>query len=134
MIHGPTALPAPIQLLVERAITLCEGLLPHCRAVYPFAAIYEQGKVGCLFTDESLHGANERQLIEQLQWRIIDSTTDTKSYSILVYAATVSTDRNEELDAIAITATAPNDQEILLLYPYFRIGNRIVVSPPIHHE
>jgi len=132
MIHGPTALPEPVQILVNRAIALCEAILPHCRAVYPFAAIYESGKVGCLFTDEDLHGANERQLIEQLQWRIIDTTTDSDNYSILVYAATVNTDRSEQLDAIAITVTGPDDTETLLLYPYFRVGNKIVVSPPIH--
>lgn len=132
MIFGPTTLPRPVQILVTRALTLCEMLLPHCKAMYPFAAIYEEGKIGCLFTDENLHGASETQLIEQLQWRIIDTTTDTESYSILVYAARVKTEGKRDLDAIAINVTHPNNEETMLLYPYFRVGKRIVVSPPLN--
>ncbi|QJR80081.1 hypothetical protein CA267_004460 [Alteromonas pelagimontana] len=132
MINGPLELPKPLQILVSRAISLCELMLPHCKALYPFAAIYEDGRVGCLFADDRAHGENESYLIEQLQWRIIDTTTDTDSYSVLVYAATVKTDRHKQLDAIAINATRPNGEETMLLYPYFRVGRKIVVSPPIH--
>ncbi|RDV29004.1 hypothetical protein DXV75_00610 [Alteromonas aestuariivivens] len=131
MIHGPQNLSRPLQLLVVRALSLCELILPHTRSVFPFAAIYENGKIGCLFTDERAQGAGKNNLIEQLQWRIIDTTTDTESYSVLVYSATVKTDHNKSLDAIAINAGQPNDEETILLYPYFRVGNRIVVSPPI---
>ena len=95
------------------------------------AAIYENGKVGCLFTDENEERTNESQLIEQLQWRIIDTTTDSNSYSILVYAATVQTRKNKSMDAIAINTASPNDEEGLLLYPYYRVGEKIVISPPI---
>ena len=131
MINGPTQLSKPLQTLVTRALTLCEMMLPHCQAIYPFAAIYEDGKVGCLFTDEQIRIQNESFLIEQLQWRIIDTTTDSESYSVLVYAATVQTEYHEKLDAIAINTTSPDGEESLLLYPYFRVGKRIVVSPPI---
>ena len=50
VINGPTQLSQPLQLLVTRALSLCELMLPHCQAIYPFAAIYEDGKIGCLFT------------------------------------------------------------------------------------
>ena len=96
-----------------------------------FAAIYEDGKIGCLFTDEQLKYQNESYLIEQLQWRIIDTTTDSHSYSVLVYAATVQTEYHEKLDAIAINASSPDGEEVMLLYPYFRVGKKIVVSPPL---
>ncbi|WP_218355323.1 hypothetical protein [Alteromonas lipotrueiana] len=131
MINGPTQLSQPLQALVTRALTLCEIMLPHCEAIYPFAAIYEDGKVGCLFSDEQVKYQNESYLIEQLQWRIIDTTTDSNSYSVLVYAASVQTEFHEKLDAIAITTTRPDGEENLLLYPYFRVGKKIVVSPPI---
>ncbi|MCU7555479.1 hypothetical protein OCL06_12860 [Alteromonas sp. ASW11-19] len=132
MIHRPQSLPGPLQALVHRALELCELMLPHCSAFYPFAALLEDDKVGCLFIDDSEHVENDTDLIEQLQWRIIDTTTDANSYSVLVYAATVKTDKHKQLDAIAITATYPDGRETLLLYPYFRVGNRIVLSPPIH--
>ncbi|OFC71257.1 hypothetical protein [Alteromonas confluentis] len=131
MINNPQQLPEPLQLLVNRSLQLCELMLPHCSALYPFAAIYEDGRVGCLFADDRCHGENESYLIEQLQWRIIDTTTDTESYSVLVYAATVTTDRHKQLNAIAINAGHPNGDETMLLYPYFRVGKKIVVSPPI---
>jgi len=66
-----------------------------------------------------------------MQWRIIDTTTDSNSYSILVYAATVQTRKNKSMDAIAINTASPNDEEGLLLYPYYRVGEKIVISPPI---
>lgn len=132
MIHGPKTLPKPIQMLVTRSLGLCEAMLPHCRAFYPFAAVYENGKVGCLFTEDNTRSGGDNHLIEKLQWRIIDTTTDAESYSVLVYAAKVKTDRKDDMDAIAITTTQPNGDESMLLYPYFRVGSRIVLSPPIH--
>ena len=131
MIEGPVTLPTPLTILVSRALNLCELILLNNQAFYPFAAICENGKVGCLFTDENEERTNESQLIEQLQWRIIDTTTDSNSYSILVYAATVQTRKNKSMDAIAINTASPNDEEGLLLYPYYRVGEKIVISPPI---
>lgn len=132
MINGSTKLATPLQTLIERAITLCELMLPHCNAIYPFAAVYNEGEVDCLFAEDHVTASNESYIIEQLQWRIIDTTTDTDGYSVLVYAATVQTEHLKKLDAIAITATAPNGDETMLLYPYFRINKKIVVSPPLN--
>ncbi len=132
MIHCPDDLPRPLQILVGRSLRLCELILPHTKILYPFAAVYEAGRVGCLFSDESIQIESEKQLIEQLQWRIIDTTTHTDSYSVLVYAVTVQTQTNKRIDAIAINASPPDDEETMLLYPFFRIGHRIVLSPPIH--
>lgn len=132
VINGPTKLATPLQTLIDRALQLCELMLPHCDAIYPFAAVYNEGEVDCLFSDDMLSATNESYLIEQLQWRIIDTTTDTNGYSVLVYAATVQTEHLKKLDAIAITATAPNGEETMLLYPYFRINKKIVVSPPLN--
>lgn len=133
MINGPTQLSTPVQTLVDRALSLCQLMLAHGQTMYPFAAIYEDGKVGCLFADDTSSEKNESYLIEQLQWRIIDTTTDTNSYSILVYAATVNTDHHKQIDAIAINATDPAGNEILLIYPYLTVGHRVVISPPLQH-
>ncbi|MCQ8848352.1 hypothetical protein ALT761_03241 [Alteromonas sp. 76-1] len=132
MIKGTSSLPPPLNILVSRALKLCELVLSTNSVFYPFAAIYEDGKVGCLFSEETNYRIDESQLIECLQWRIIDTTTDSESYSILVYAAMVETQKHTRLDAIAISAACPNDEEQLLLYPYYRVGDKIVVSPPIN--
>ncbi|MCG7645550.1 hypothetical protein MHM87_08085 [Alteromonas sp. Cnat3-28] len=91
MIDRPVTLPTPLNVLVSKSLSLCELMLPVCDVFYPFAAIYENGRVGCIFNDETQGKKRESQLIEQLQWRIIDTTTDTNSYSVLVYAAAVNT-------------------------------------------
>ncbi|GGW96970.1 hypothetical protein [Alteromonas halophila] len=132
MVRFDDTLPKPLQLLVSRALTLCDIVLPHSRAFYPFAAIYEEGRIGCLFADEISKTTDTAQLIEQLQWRIIDTTTDTNSYSVLVYTASVETHDDRQIDAIAINTSDPTGQESLLLYPFQRVGEQIVVSPPIH--
>ncbi len=132
MVRDDNNLPKPLKLLVSRALTLCDMLLCHNRAFYPFAAIFEDGRIGCLFADEISASTDTAQLIEQLQWRIIDTTTDTSSYSILVYTASVETPENRHMDAIAINTTNSLGEEALLLYPFLRVGEQIIVSPPIH--
>jgi hypothetical protein len=106
-------------------------MLPVCDVFYPFAAIYDNGRIGCVFSDESNTRKRESQLIEQLQWRIIDATTDSNSYSVLVYAATVNTQDSKTLDAIAVATATPNHEERLLLYPYYKVDGKVVISPPI---
>lgn len=134
VINGPIQLSTPLQTLIRKALTLCELMLPHSQAFYPFAAVYENGKAGCLFADDITSSQNESYLIEQLQWRIIDTTTDTHSHSILVYAATVTTEYQKQLDAIAINATDASGNETVLLYPYKRIDGKILISPPMNHS
>lgn len=131
MIDRPVTLPKPINELVARALALCEHMLPVCDVFYPFAAIYDNGRIGCVFSDESNTRKRESQLIEQLQWRIIDATTDSNSYSVLVYAATVNTQDSKTLDAIAVATATPNHEERLLLYPYYKVDGKVVISPPI---
>lgn len=132
MIQGPVTLPTPLATLVSKALQLCELTLLNNNVFYPFAAVYENGDIGCLFAEEMEQRSTETQLIEQLQWRIIDATTHSTSYSILVYAASVQTEKNRPMDAIAVNTSTPNGDELLLLYPYYRVGGKIVVSPPIN--
>ena len=131
MLDRPVTLPKPLNELVSRALHLCEHMLPVCDVFYPFAAIYEHGRVGCVFSEESNGTKRESQLIEQLQWRIIDATTDSNCYSVLVYVATVNTQDSNTLDAIAIATATPNHEERLLLYPYYKVDGKVVISPPI---
>ncbi|GFD71985.1 hypothetical protein ACI7YQ_14925 [Alteromonas marina] len=131
MIDRPVSLPTPLSILVSKSLQLCEYMLPVCDVFYPFAAIYEKGRIGCIFNDEDRGKKRESQLIEQLQWRIIDTTTDTDSYSVLVYAATVNTQNSKTLDAIAIATATPDHEERLILYPYYKVDGKVVISPPI---
>lgn len=131
MIDRPITLPKPLSELVARALNLCEHMLPLCDVFYPFAAIYEHGRVGCVFSEDTGDAEGESQLIEQLQWRIIDTTTGSKSYSVLVYAATVNTHDSNTLDAIAVATATPDHEERLLLYPYYKVEGKVVISPPI---
>lgn len=124
------SLPQPVNLLVCRALALCETMLSHSSHLYPFAAIYEQGRIGCLFTDEEDEDEEQAQLIEKLQWRIIDTTTDAESYSLLAFAATVVTPYDGHLDVVAITVTTPQGNERQLLCPYRWVDNRVVFSEP----
>lgn len=132
MIQGPVTLPTPLATLVSRALQLCELSLLNNTVFYPFAAVYDNGDIGCLFAEEMEQSSTETQLIEQLQWRIIDATTHSNSYSILVYAATVQTENSRPMEAIAVNTASPEGEEHLLLYPYYRVGGKIVVSPPIN--
>ena len=53
MIDRPVTLPTPLNTLVTKSLELCELMLPVCDVFYPFAAIYENGRVGCIFADET---------------------------------------------------------------------------------
>ena len=61
MIDRPVTLPTPLNTLVTKSLELCELMLPVCDVFYPFAAIYENGRIGCIFADETgktAHGLN----------------------------------------------------------------------------
>jgi hypothetical protein len=130
----------PGKILIDKALTLCKLLLTNHDRFYPFAAIYENGKVGCLFGDDNskkrlveADPENSQKLIEHLQWRIVDNTTDTDSYAILVYAAQVESSENFDIqqDAIVVTLTGPEDEDKLIVYPYYRRQKDIFVAPPL---
>lgn len=131
MIDRPVTLPLPLNKLVTRALNLCELMLPLNDVLYPFAAIFDDGRIGCVFSDESHERKSESQLIEQLQWRVIDATTDRQSYSVIVYAATINTQDRKKINAIAVATSTPDQEERLLLYPYYRVDDKVVISPPI---
>jgi hypothetical protein len=132
MIDRPVTLPTPLKELVSKSLSICKIMLLNSDVFYPFAAINQDGKNGCIFADETTESKRESQLIEQLQWRIIDTTTDTNSYSVLVYAATINTQNSKNLDAIAVVTSSPDQEERLLLYPYYKVDGSVVVSPPIN--
>lgn len=131
MIDRPVTLLTPLQELISKSLKICEVMLPISDVFYPFAAINKDGRTGCVFADETKESKRESQLIEQLQWRIIDATTGSNSYSVLVYAATVNTQDSKNMDAIAVVTSSPDQGEHLLLYPYYRVDGSIVISPPI---
>lgn len=132
MLQGPNTLPPPLNILVINALKLCELLLPISDHIYPFAATYENGEIKCLFNNETSPYFNECEAIEQLQRRISHLTLETTYYGILVHSATLETQKHTALSAIAINITSPYDEAQLQLYPYYRVGNKIVVSPPIN--
>ena len=127
-----TGFSRPSQLLIDRALVLCKVLLRMENSFYPFAAIYENGRIGCLFSDD--HGVanpGEMQLLEHLQWRIIDNITDNDAYATLVYAAQIEINDKQAQDAIVITLCEPNKPERSVVYPYYRSNQRIILAPPL---
>tara|TARA_A200000159_G_scaffold164929_1_gene197551 strand:- start:24485 stop:24832 length:348 start_codon:yes stop_codon:yes gene_type:complete len=111
MIDRPVTLPTPLKELVSKSLSICKLMLLNSDVFYPFAAINQDGKNGCIFADE---------------------TTDTNSYSVLVYAATINTQNSKNVDAIAVVTSSPDQEERLLLYPYYKVDGSVVVSPPIN--
>lgn len=132
MIRGSNTLPQPLNILIKHSLQLCELILPFSDHIYPFAATYENGKIECLFNNERFPYINEGEAIEQLHRHIIHATQDTRYYAILVYCATVETQKHTTLNAIAINLISPYDEDQVQLYPYYRVGSKIVVSPPIN--
>ncbi len=125
-------LPNPLKLMIKRALVLTESMLNHTHKIYPFAAIYEAGRVGCLFGYEDIQQPmSNSDIIERLQWRIIDNTVDNEAYSILVYAAHIRLESGEEKDAIAITCRDPEQVEQMVVYPYTRMGEKVLIADPM---
>lgn len=127
-----TGFSRPSQLLIDRSLVLCKVLLAMENSFYPFAAIYENGRVGCLFADDyGIDNPGEMQLLEHLQWRIIDNITDNDAYATLVYAAQIEINDKQAQDAIVITLCEPNKPERSVVYPYYRSNQRIILAPPL---
>ncbi len=127
-----TGFSRPSQLLIDRSLVLCKVLLGMENSFYPFAAIYENGRVGCLFADDyGIDNPGEMQLLEHLQWRVIDNITDNDAYATLVYAAQIEINDKQAQDAIVITLCEPNKPERSVVYPYYRSNQRIILAPPL---
>lgn len=120
----------PIQMLIERSLTLSKLLLKHDCHFYPFAAVFRDNCVHCVFSDHASDTLSPSYLLELLQWEVIDSTTGTNSFSVIVFNAE-GKDLSGTFDAIAMTIKKPNGEEIELLYPYTRDNGNIVIAPPV---
>ena len=132
MSDNHTVFSRPSQLLIDRSLTLCKSLLRMENSFYPFAAIYENGRIGCLFSEDfGVENPGEMQILEHLQWRIIDNITDNDAYATLVYAAQIEINEQEAQDAIVITLCEPTRPERSVVYPYYRQNQRVILAPPL---
>ena len=65
MSDNHTVFSRPSQLLIDRSLTLCKSLLRMENSFYPFAAIYENGRIGCLFSEDfGVENPGEMQILE----------------------------------------------------------------------
>lgn len=131
MTNGPVTLPTPLNTLVARSLVLCELMLPMKSRFYPFAATYIKGKVECVFSEDTCESRENAALIESLHHHLTSLAKVVENYNVLVFPTTIKTYKNSDIEVIAINTHSPDKTVSTLLYPYFRLGEKVIVSPPL---
>ncbi|MBF7071974.1 hypothetical protein ISG33_00990 [Glaciecola sp. MH2013] len=122
--------------LIDKALTLCETMLSHCEMLYPFAVLSVDDQVQCLFLDDSdtknqhPNGASFG-MIEKLERLInINKIHAENAVGLLVYAATLRSEDNNETDGLMFSLCDSNGENTLSLYPYSYEGDSIALGKP----
>ena len=122
--------------IIDKALSLCQAMLARGETLYPFAAISIDNDIRCLFLDEveGLHshasGANFG-MIEKLERLIsINKIQAKNAVGLLVYAATLTTDDNQESDALVLSMCDGDGENTLTLYPYEFCESGIDIGRP----
>lgn len=126
----PVTLPLPLSSLVAHSLDLCKLMLPIKSRFYPFAATFLMGKVECVFCEDSHANKGNSELIESLHRHLSNLTKVADNYSVLVFPTSIKGHR-KDIEVIAINTRSPESKVSTLLYPYFRLEDKVVVSPPL---
>jgi len=127
----PTQIPKHMQSLVSRVLAFSASQLIRYPVFYPFAAVCEKGKFDCVMTDHHPAATEASEMIELLQWRLIDIAYAKPLQTALAYTATLPSGHNNQFDAVAIELSDEQDTNYFLVFTYKYENNRVVFSEPL---
>ena len=126
-----TELPEQLRPLVRRTLMFVATMLRVRDVFYPFAAIREGDNFRCIFSDHESDATAPGELIEVLQWKLIDRVIDKPVQSVLAYAATVETSPGEWRDAVAVDVTDQYGNEFNYAFAYSVTSHGISFTGPL---
>jgi hypothetical protein len=98
---------------------------------YPFAAVKKGRIIQCVFSDNELDSNAPTELIEILQWKLIDQSIDTSMQSLLAYSADVHTSDRGWRSAIAVDICDEDGQEHFLTFSYQKQDGKVRFYGPL---
>lgn len=120
----------PYAALIYSALDLCHVMLARSNTLYPFAVVSINNDNQCIFT-QNLGEHAKSGLIEDLAKQLRDKRLlADNAISVLVYAATISTQEGDESDAIVFNITDSNEKNTVTLYPFIHEFNAIKLGIP----
>nr|WP_241664429.1 hypothetical protein [Ningiella ruwaisensis] len=120
----------PYAALIYSALDVCELMLARSSTLYPFAVVSIENDIQCVFTDTKDEHA-QSGMIEVLEERLAEHRIIAENaISVLVYAATITTQKATESEAIVFNITDSNGENTVTLYPYIQQKNTIRLGTP----
>jgi hypothetical protein len=120
----------PYAALIYQAMDLCGVMLARSNTLYPFAVMSVDNHIQCVFSS-NLEEHAKSGMIEDLSRKLRDQRLlVSNAISVLVYAATISTQHGQESDAIVVNITDSNAQNTITLYPYIYESDAIKLGAP----
>lgn len=126
-----TEVPQSIYPLLAKAFTLASTMLSVNSMFYPFAAIKKGKVLRCVFCDNETESTASADMIEMLQWKLIDQSIDTPVQSLLAYAANVHTLDKGWKNAIAVDICDADGQEYFFTFSYHKQNGNVRFHGPL---
>lgn len=126
-----TVIPHSIRPLLAKSFAVASSMLSINSMFYPFAAVKKGRNIQCVFSDNELDSNAPSELIEILQWKLIDQSIDTSMQSLLAYAADVYTSDKSWRSAIAVDICDEDGQEYFLTFSYQKIKGKVKFNGPL---
>ena len=127
----PAIIPEKLRAFVERALHFASSQLALHDVFYPYAAVCDRGEFRCVMTDHHPNATQPSEMIEMLQWRLIDIAQERPVQTALVYAATLANDDKSMQNAVAIELTDEIDNSYFYVFAYRKSDGQILFSRPL---
>lgn len=126
-----TEIPHSLHPIIRKTLNFAATMLKVRPVFYPFAAIQEGDNFRCVFSDHVGNDTNPSDLIDVLQWKLIDRVIDKPVQSVLAYAADVKTHSEQWKDAIAVDVTDEDGKEYFYAFAYQIASDGIAFRGPL---
>ena len=127
----PVSIPITLRPILRKSFALASCMLKIRPVFYPFAAIKEGEEYRCVFSEHEHFATDPSELIEILQWKLIDRVIDKPTQSLLAYAADVKVTTEEWTSAIAVDISDENGKEYFYTFSYHLVNGKVCFKGPL---
>ncbi|MFC3092645.1 hypothetical protein DRW07_00320 [Alteromonas sediminis] len=127
----PAKIPNHMHDLVAKVLAFSSSQLARHAVFYPFAAVCEKGKFDCVMTDHAPSVTDASDMIEILQWRLIDIAYAKPLQTALAYSAILAEKNQIPCDAVAIELSDEKDSNYFLVFPYTVTNGEVIFAEPL---
>lgn len=128
----PIQIPKNLASTVERAVAFAASQLELFPVFYPFAAVKDKSGFKCVTTDHLPNTHAPIDMIEVLQWRLIDIAMERPVQTILAYAGKLKNGADKKVvDGVAMEVTDEANNNFYFFIPYIKRHGKLAFYQPL---